>query len=514
MGIRKQLVIAVCLLAFGSIANADDRPNVILITVDDLNDWIEPLGGHPNAKTPALKEFCKSAIVFRNAVCPAPVCGPSRSAILSGFMPQHTGIYDNATNMRDSPWVQKNLTMPEYFSRHGYYTLSTGKVFHSHHTPNGEDYGQWAFDNYFPDPLWDNPDFARSTDSRVNRIHGRTPAPLKFDGKKTKGLAWGPTKDQAFENTRDYSKVRWANRYLSGAQPLKQPFFMAVGIYKPHVPWYVPQQFFDLHPLDQIEMPHVNPDDLNDIRRANGKPVFKPMADYNWVNSYGLEKEAARAYLAAISEADAALGILLSQLDKSRYANNTIVVIMGDHGWHLGEKLRYHKQTLWAEAVLTPLIVRTPATMSATTTTYCDNPVNLVDVFPTLIDLCGLKRKPNLDGTSFSRMLSDPTTDTNSVAVTVSDKGASVLSKHWHYIENRSKGHGELLSQEIYDRRNDPYEEENLIDSSDPGIKAAIESLRRHAPQRFAKSVKVERKAKRGPKQLDTTIKNTRRHLK
>ena len=520
MGIRKQLVFFACLPACCHVADAGEKPNVILVTVDDLNDWIEPLRGHPNAKTPAINEFCKSAIVFRNAVCPAPVCGPSRSAFLSGFMPQHTGVYDNATNMRDSPWVQKNSTMPEFFSRHGYYTLSTGKVFHSHRTPNGEDYGHWAFENYYPDPLWDNPDAAQVTDSQANKINGKTPTPLKVDGKTTKGMLWGPTSDPAFENTKDYSKVRWANQYLDGSEPLKEPFFMAVGIYKPHVPWYVPQSFFDLHPMEEIETPYIDPNDLNDIKRANGKNVFKPMKDYQWVKSYGLEQEATRAYLAAISEADASLAVLLDQLEKSKYAGNTIVIIIGDHGWHLGEKLRYHKKTLWAEAVLTPLIVRTPAIKSAaiasesSTTTYCDNPVNLIDVFPTLIDLCGLEEKQNLDGTSFSHMLKDPAANTESVAVTVSDTGSSVLSRRWHYIENRSKGNDELLSKEIYDRINDPYEEKNLIDSSDPGVKAAIATLHAHAPQAFAKSVKVDRKAKRGPQQLDDTIRITRKHLR
>lgn len=516
---KKLMICFTCLLALCQVARAAEKPNVILVTVDDLNDWIEPLGGHPNVKTPAINEFCKSAIVFRNAVCPAPVCGPSRSAVLSGFMPHRTGVYDNATNMRDSPLVQKNSTLPEYFSRHGYYTLSTGKVFHGHRTPSGEDNGQWAFDNYMPDSLWDNPDAAQVTDSQANKINGKTPTPLKVDGKTTKGMLWGPTSDPDFENTKDYSKVRWANQYLSGAEPLKEPFFMAVGIYKPHVPWYVPQRFFDLHPLEEVETPYVNSADLHDIKRANGKNVFKPTADYQWVKSNGLEKEATRAYLAAISEADASLGVLLSQLKRSKYADNTIVIIMGDHGWHLGEKLRYHKKTLWAEAVLTPLIVRTPAIHSTATaapsrtTTYCDNPVNLIDLFPTLVDLCGLDEKPNLDGTSFSEMLKAPATNTESFAVTVSDTGASVLSKRWHYIENRSKGHDELVSKEIYDRENDPYEEENLIDSSDPQIQAAISTLRAHAPQAFAKSVKVERKAKRGPKRLDDTIKRTRKHL-
>jgi arylsulfatase A-like enzyme len=489
------------------------KPNVILITVDDLNDWIEPLGGHPNAKTPAINEFCRRSIVFRNAVCPAPVCGPSRSSFLSGFMPHKIGVYNNGTNMRDSRLVQENATLPEYFTSQGYYTLSAGKVFHSHRTPTGGDYGQWAFDNYFEDPLWDEPDPEKVTQSKLNLIHSKTPSPIKFEGETTKGMWWGPTKDPAFTNTKDYNKVRWANQYLGGSKPLKEPFLMTLGIYKPHVPWYVPQKFFDLHPLDQVETPHINPADLDDIKKPNGKNCFKPMKDYKWVNSYGLEKEATQAYLAAVSEADATLALLFDQLEKSQYADNTIVIIMGDHGWHLGEKMHYHKQTLWAESVLTPLIVRSPAIKSSITkTTYCDNPVNLIDVFPTLIELCGLQEKSNLDGTSFSSMLNEPSVDTESVAVTVSSRGASILSKRWHYIENRSKGPGELLSREMYDRRNDPYEESNLINSKDSEVTTAIAALRKHAPQEFAAS--VETKHERGPKKLDDTIREKRKHLR
>jgi len=195
-----------------------------------------------------------------------------------------------------------------------------------------------------------------------------------------------------------------------------------------------------MHPLDQIEVPHINKNDLNDIKKPNGKNVHSPSFDYEWSSAYGLEQKATRAYLAASSEADRSLGVLLDGLASSSYASNTIVIIMGDHGWHLGEKLRYHKQTLWAEAVKVPLIVRTPETMKTfDEMVYCNNPVNLVDVYPTLIELCQLGTKSNLDGTSFAAMLTDPAQETGNIALTVSSKGASALSTRWHYIENRSR---------------------------------------------------------------------------
>ncbi len=515
------LVVAICLVTYSlshRVATAQSQPNVIMITVDDLNQWIGPLRGHPNARTPSIDEFSRNAIVFRNAVCPAPVCGPSRSSILSGFMPNRTGVYNNSSNMLNSRLVQNNATLPEYFSRHGYHTLSTGKVFHGHDTANGEDVGQWAFDTYFDDPLFDTPDESKVTDSRINVINGQTPSPNLYpDGDRTKGLAWGPTEDRDFRNTGDYRKVEWANEQLRNGGGLQEPFFMSVGIYKPHVPWFVPQRFFNRHPLKNIQTPNVHADDLDDIVTTSGRPQFRPQRDFEWVDAFGLEKEATRAYLACVSEADAAIGILLNKLERSRFADNTIVVISGDHGWHLGEKLRYHKNTLWQESALTPLIVRTPEVRARTSqTTYCNNMVNLVDLFPTLIDLCGLPKKRNLDGESFTDMLDSPSTNVAGVGVTIGRTGVSVMSRRWHYIENTTPDRVTVNSQEFYDRRNDPDEENNLLANPnrlDSEQRRALGWLQRHVPSSFADPVASPRPAST-PRHLDETIRPARAHLR
>ncbi|CAA6696508.1 MULTISPECIES: sulfatase [unclassified Lentimonas] len=526
-------------------------PNVILITVDDLNDWIGPLAGNDPVKqqcqTPNIDTLCADgAIVFRNAVCAAPVCGPSRSSFLSGYMPNKTGVYGNSTNMRDATLVQNNPTLPEYFRLNGYYTLSTGKIFHGHETANGEDKGHWAFDTYFDNALYDTADPNKETVSKTNTFNGVTDdTPAYAEYAATKGLSWGPTLDSDITKTKDYQKADWAKSQLgsSGNGTLQEPFFMAVGLYKPHFPWFAPQTYFDqyaihdsdydpLNPLKDniptvetngdlanLVTPTVLPTDLNDIDKPNGNNLFSSMKDYDWVVANDAEhntiKEATRAYMACVSESDDALGVIMDALKNSDYLDNTIIVVTGDHGWHLGEKLRYHKSTLWAESVLTPLIISTPATRGAAIPQleYCDNPVGLIDLYPTLIELCDLPVKPDLDGSSYANMLSNPSLDTDSVAVTVSTNGVSVLTRDWHYIEDRGKSDGmpaSLLSKQLYDRNTDPNEHVNLLHSSNvtSAHTATAEALAIHAPQTFEPS--VEQPSENGPNTLDTTIKPVR----
>ncbi|MGJ8697360.1 MAG: sulfatase [Verrucomicrobiaceae bacterium] len=528
MHLPKILLLALCSASLGLAS----QPNVILITVDDLNDWIEPYGGHPQTKTPEMAKFCKGnattpgAIVFRNAVCAAPVCGPSRSAMMCGYLPHRTGIYNNSTNMLDSPLVRQNPTLPEYFRLHGYHTLSTGKFFHGHESVNGQDYGHWAFDLHEWTPLFDKTDPTKETVSKTNTFKGVVDTTANYPNySQTKGLSWGPSLDPDFSAQKDYGKATWAKDQLEGS--LQEPFFMAVGIYKPHVPWFVAQEFIDLYDefdsspgagdLANLVTPTVLATDLEDINRiSNGNDTFSSMKDYDWVVANDAEhntiKEATRHYLACVSQSDKCLGRIMDALNASAYKDNTIVVIVGDHGWHLGEKLQYHKQTLWAESVLTPMMVRTPSTPASTSYQYCDNPVGLIDLYPTLIDLCGLQPKPDLDGSNFSSMLSNPSLDTGSAAITVSAKGVSVLTKDWHYIEDRPKDNvGNLISKQLYDRNADPMEHNNLNagNSPSPAALAKMEELDDFAPQTFAANVEVDHGSAPN-KDKDLTIKPNR----
>lgn len=457
-----------------SLLHAEQRPNILFIAIDDLNDWIGPLSGHPQAKTPNIDRFCdQGSVVFENAVCAAPVCCPSRSAFLSGFLPSSSGVYTNGDYLLNSPVVQKNTTLPEYFSKNGYHTLSTGKIFHGHQTDHGNDIGHWAFDTYVEVGGQSIPDKNVWSNQVDGFVRGKEPD----DGKVWKGyksqFAWAPTKNP-IEETEDYLRAKWAGEQFE--KDWDKPFLMALGIYRPHMPLYAPKEFFELYKLDTLQLPQINENDLDDILTPSGKPANKPSVDYQWIKEYGLEKDFVQAYLANVSYADACLGMVFDALEESQYADNTIVVFFGDHGWHLGEKLRYRKNTLWAEAVRNPIIMRIPGMEELQ---YCESPISLIDLYPTLIELCSLPAK-ELDGRDFSSLLKDPSTQWDHPAITVSNKGTSILTDKWHYIEYLSG------TTELYNRSEDPNEWENL--AQNPEYKKVIEKLSANIPKSRAPS--------------------------
>ncbi len=457
--------------------------NVLFIAIDDLNDWVGAFGGSPQARTPYLDRFAqRGAMVFQRAQCAGPVCGPSRSALLSGFMPHRSGVYGNAQNMRGSSLVQTHATLPEYFSKNGYHALSMGKIFHKH--PG--DQGHWAFDQ------WEN----TSGTSGVNRAHqsSRTlnlvdgkPGPETVSGDEDPDggdeaaalFAWGPTRE-AKEKTVDYQTAKWAAAQI--ASPPAKPFFLAVGISKPHLPWYVPQEYFDRHPLSSIKIPEYHLDDLDDILDATGKKKFRPSADFRWAaRDVTLFQRAVQGYLAAASYADECVGLVLDALEKSPAWDNTVVVIFGDHGWHLGEKLRFRKATLWAEATRLPLLIRVPGMKGKQ---ECPRIVNLIDLYPTLIDLCGLPAKPEIDGRSLAPLLRNAQEPWPHPSVTVNGNGnACVLDERWYLIRYRDG------TEEFYDMQADPMQWTNQIRSSDPGHRAQIQRLAKLLPTAYAADV-------------------------
>ncbi|QBG46888.1 DUF229 domain-containing protein [Verrucomicrobia bacterium S94] len=466
-----QKILLMLMLFCSPIFTVAEPLNVLMISIDDLNDWIGPLGGHPQAKTPNLDKFCEGgAMVFRNAVCAAPLCGPSRSAVLSGFLPSTTGIYGNEHNMIFSDMVKHHATLPEYFSKHGYYTLSNGKIFHKHGIDGKyTDFGHWAFDEHARARRYtnNNPDRQKVTACKSGTINGITKPEFKGKGK----LSWGPT-SCSFEEMVDYKVAAWTDAMLQ--RDFDRPFFIASGIIKPHLPWFVPQEFFDLYPLETIQPPEVNADDLTDIRTPQGKPAFKPSPEYLWVKKHGLEKEATHAYLASISFADACLGKIFQALENSRYADNTIVIIWGDHGWHLGEKQRFLKNTTWNESAKTPLIIKMPGMEKPA---ICNRTVSLIDIYPTLIRLCGLPEK-ELDGIDFSPLLKDPNAAWTRPGITVSNAGTSVMGERWHYIQQLDG------TEEFYDLQKDPMEWTNLISS--PEHAERIDAMRKWIPSKRA----------------------------
>jgi len=455
-----------------------EKPNVLFIMSDDLNDWVGAFGGNRQVLTPNMDRFCAdNAMVFMNAHAPGPLCCPSRSAMLSGFRPERTGCYSNPHNMRQSELVQKYATMPEYFSKNGYITISKGKIFHTHQTETGRDGGQWAFD------LWEGTqgNFRVQSEKLWSRFEGLYNGVKRENMQYEHGalgskIEWGPTRDGK-EKTSDYMTAQWFASQLE--KDFDKPFFMAVGFSKPHLPWFIPQEYFDRYDPDTLKIPDYRMDDLDDILKPLGEKKFKATDDFLWfLQDEDLHREGIRAYMASISYVDECIGVVLDALKKSRYSSNTIVVIMGDHGWHLGEKLKIQKNTLWSESTRTPLIIRTPGMKKST---VCRRVVNLIDMYPTLAELCGLPERELCDGRSIVPLLKDPQLKWDYPSITTfGAHSLTVNDEQWRYTTYADG------TQELYNLQDDPMEWVNLITSKDEEAVQAKTRLEKWIPEKIS----------------------------
>jgi len=456
-----------CLLVVSTIfVRASDRPNVLFIALDDLNDWIEPMGGHPQAVTPNFNRLPESGVLFSNAHCPAPACNPARSAIFSGRSPHKSGVYSNRQKMREV--MPDAELLPKYFSRHGYWAGGSGKMLHYF-----IDAQSW--DEYYPEKETENP----------------FPPHIPW-GERPKSLPRGgpwqyvETDWHAFDVTDDEfggdSKVAdWVGERL--LEEHDRPFFLACGIYRPHEPWFVPKKYFDMFPLEEVELPPgYKEDDLDDLPPSGKKAG--PNRYFEHILNHGQWREGIQAYLASIAYADAMLGRVLDTLDKSPHKDNTIVVLWSDHGWHLGEKQHWQKFTMWRAATRIPLMITvpkgTPGLPKGTPAgAVCSRPVNTLSLFPTLTELAGLPAKEDNDGPSLVPLLRDPQCEWPHVSITYGGTPGtySISGDDWHYI------HYENGDEELYDIESDPYEWNNLAEREESGAK--LREFRALAPREF-----------------------------
>jgi len=429
-GPMRYLFLVLLLALLGIPHNTDaNKPNVIFISIDDLNDWIGVLGGHPQVKTPELDKFANKNVLFKNAHCQAPICNPSRASFMSGLLPSTTGVYLlRPADFRVTKLLKKNPLIPEYFSKHGYKTMAAGKIYHS-------GANQETFDEYV------NPRPTRRPRNRLNKLK---PKGKQFD--------WGihPERD---EDTQDTKVANWAIEELGKIQT--KPFFLAVGFKKPHTPWYVPQKWWDIYPeAKDIILPKVLKGDRDDLSEYAKNLTFGSVAPrHELFVTKNLWHDAVRAYLSTVSYLDHQVGRVLEALEKSPYAKNTVVIIFSDHGFELGEKERWAKRSLWERSTRVPLMIKAPGIKKGVTT----KPVGLIDMYPTLLALCGLPPIENLDGRSLVPLLEDNNTEWNHPAITTFWKNNhAVRSEHWRYI---SYADG---SEELYDHCKDPHEWYNL----------------------------------------------------
>jgi len=465
-----------------------DKPNVLFISVDDLNDWTGISKGHPDVKTPNLDRLAKRGVYFSNAHAAVAVCTPSRLSVLSSLSPVTTGCYTNKSGTPNQEvWNEVNL-LPAHFRQNGYRTMGCGKI---------EGHASWAIEDDFENQkLWDE---------RRPRVYGLTekmmkdgnrygapdfyPFPMGGSGtvkyNKEQGtnfpgfsLCAGPIdRDYLPEGKMpDEINVEWAIERLN--KDYDKPFMLGVGFLRPHVPYTAPREYFDLYPLDKIDVPKALDNEFSDIPmygKAMAEGITDPGAEMI-VNTISptYRKELVQGYLASISFMDAQLGRLLDALDKSKYSKNTIIVLWSDHGQCFGEKRNWRKNNIWNEATVAPMLWVVPGEIAKGQVNK--NAVSLLDIYPTLTDLCDLDQNQQHDGENILPLLKDMTVKrTNPVISTWTYGSHSVRVDNWRYI------HYYDGSEELYDEEKDYGEHINL--AKDPSYRQVISKLKKYLPK-------------------------------
>jgi arylsulfatase A-like enzyme len=418
---------------FAADAQPSARPNILMIAIDDQNDWIGCLGGHPQVKTPNIDALAARGMLFTNAHCQAPLCNPSRSSIMTGLRPSTTGIHGLAPGIRAVDATKKRETLPQHLRAAGYWAASAGKVYHDGSIKPADRAAE--FDVWGPAPGMPRP-------------------PKKFVETPDKNalVDWGVFPPD------DHDQADWkiADATISNLKdaPKDKPFFIACGFRLPHVPCYASQKWFDLYPEATLQLPPVKENDRDDVPEFSWYLHWKlPEPRLKWLKQVHEWRSLVRAYLASTSFMDSQVGRVLDALKQSGRLENTIVILWSDHGWHLGEKDITGKNTLWERSTHVPLIFAGPGISVG----KCGAPVELLDQYPTLIELLKLPPVDGLEGHSLMPQLKDPSAKRHWPAITTHNQGNhGIRTDRWRYI------HYADGSEELYDMQADPNEWTNL----------------------------------------------------
>ena len=478
-------------------ADRKRKPNVVMIVCDDLNDYVTSMAGHPQAKTPNIAKLAKSGVAFKRAYSNNPVCAPSRSSFLTGIYP-HTSKNLFWDKWYTNPVLKNSKTIMEHFRDNGYHVAGSGKLMHHHlasvwsEFKHKADYGPFVYDgkNRVAHPSVPQPfQSIGPVDGSYAPLSDLPYGPGRKDNKGWIYGAWGKTKkfnytDEANRDpTPDERNAAWAaGRIKELAKPGGgKPFLLCVGFIRPHTPLHVPKRFFDMFPLKSVQAPVIKPNDAEDCHYTDvfdgskkGLKYFRLLKE-SYPNLESGLKAFTQAYLASVAAVDDCIGRVIEAVDKSPLKDNTIIVVTSDHGWNMGEKDYLFKNSLWEESARVPLIIRAPGV--AVAGGLAEHPVSLIDIYPTLVDLCGLKgdtrkngRGAKLDGHSVRPFLKDPKSGTwngpdAALTMIFAGKAAardpgkqhwSVRTKRWRYILYNNG------SEELYDHDADPYEWKNL----------------------------------------------------
>tara|TARA_B100000029_G_scaffold469845_1_gene508107 strand:+ start:21557 stop:22990 length:1434 start_codon:yes stop_codon:yes gene_type:complete len=466
------IILAAAFLTFSTQAQDHSKLDVLFIAVDDLNDWVGVLEGHPQAQTPNIDALAARGTLFTNAHSNAALCNPSRTSLMLGLRPSTLGIYGNNPNWMEIESLAELPTIPRFLRDQGYSTFGAGKIYHAHTFYESGFYGYndpSSWDDFYPSLGRQLPDEV----TPINRPVNGNPIDPRFD--------WGPVvvDDRAMG---DGQVTNWIQSQLM--TEFNTPRFTAIGIFRPHLPWYVPKRYFDMYPLQEIILPVVPENDLDDLPELplnsatfERHAFLPPREIHQWSIESNKWSEGVQAYLASVSFADAMVGRVLDALDKSGRADNTIIILWSDHGWHLGEKHRWRKTTLWEESTRVPFIIVAPGI--TTPGTRSSRTVSLIDIFPTVAELVGLQPPDYLEGASLVPLLRNPDASWDNAAISTFGFGNhSVRTEDFRYIRYIDG------SEELYDHHRDPNEWDNL--ANDPSYTDVVLELRKWIPEQNA----------------------------
>jgi len=436
------LLLVATLLSFVAPSAANERPNVLFIAVDDLNHWVTHLGRNPQAMTPNIDRLARMGVTFRHAYCAVPACEPSRAALMGGRRPWTSGCYQNGDGWKRFQKPGEGLSAQ--FLKAGYHVAGAGKIYHS------MTYHPCEWTEYM------SREGLSANGPGVNKMDGFH-QPMEHDLKD--------------DDLMDWHTVNYCIEQMQ--QERDRPFFVACGLYKPHLAFAVPRKYYEKFPLESLELPPYRTDDLDDVPPP-GVRMAKPNGDHARFLKSGRWKAAIQSYLATCAYTDMNVGRLLDALEASPHKDNTIIVLWGDHGWSFGEKHHWRKFALWEEPTRMPFIwvapgVTQPGGVSRRT-------VDLMSVYPTLCELAGLPTPAYVEGRSIMKLLENPEADWERPAITTHGyKNHAVRSEGWRYIQYANG------DEELYDHEADPYEWTNL--AGNPEFADVKEKLAQWLPE-------------------------------
>ena len=472
-------------------------PNVLFIAVDDMRPELGCYGNKV-VKSPNIDRLAARGMLFEHAYSQQAVCSPSRSSLLTGRRPDATKVWDLVTHFRVA--LPNTITLPQHFKANGYHCAALSKIYHV----GFEDGRSWSEPHWYPrgksvdtDPVdWTKQIITKHATTVEEYGKGASPEDNDKPAKRANGKEGksGPAFEvsvKADDQLPDGATAAEAVKRLHDLKAKGQPFFLAVGFLKPHLPFVAPKKYWDLYDPNQIPVPTID-------HLPKGAPEFAGHVNGELHNYVGVPKEnpipadfaktLRHGYYACISYTDAQVGRLLDALDKEGLADNTVIVLWGDHGWQLGDHGLWHKHTNFELAARAPLLISVPH--AKTTGQKCAAPVEFVDVYPTLADVCGLAVPAGLDGRSLKPFIENPAASMAKVAVSQYPRSAgkaggavmgySIRDERWRATFWRERAGSKIVATELYDEQNDPAETVSLHDK--PENKAIVEALAKHLP--------------------------------